>query len=202
MKTAPFLAALMLALAATGSAQASEYNRFKADKSAVWFVFKQMNVPVEGRFKRIRGRLDFDPARPANGRAEVELDLAGIDAGSAEANDEVAGKLWFNAKAYPTARFVVATIKPLGNNRYDVSGKMSIKGRTRDVGAAATFRQDGGSAVFEGGFTLKRADFGIGEGIWADFNTVANDVQIRFRLVAAATGGKVFLTPTHPGVAP
>jgi len=190
MKTALFLSALTLTLAASSSAQATEFNQLKADKSAVSFVFKQMNVPVEGRFRRIKGLLDFDSARPANGRAEVELDLAGIDAGSAEANDEVAGKLWFNTKAYPTARFVVTTIRPLGNNRFDVTGRISIKGRTRDVAAPATFRQDGDSAVFEGSFVLKRADFGIGEGIWADFGTIANEVQIRFRLVAAAAGRK------------
>jgi len=190
MKTALFLSALTLVVAASGSAQAARYNQFQAGNSTVSFVFKQMNVPVEGRFKRIKGLVDFDPAKPTNARAEIELDLAGIDAGSPEANDEVAGKLWFNTKAYPTARFVVATVKPLGNNRFDVSGKLSIKGRTHEVSAPATFRQDGGNAVFEGGFVLKRGDFAIGEGLWADYGAVANEVQIRFRLVAAAAGRK------------
>ena len=182
---------LMAAIALTPSvAQATEFNQLQSDKSSVSFVFKQMNVPVEGRFRRIKGLLGFDPARPDAARAEMELDLAGIDAGSPEANDEVAGKLWFNTKAYPTARFVATSIKPLGNNRFDVTGRISIKGRTHDVSSPATFRQDGGIAVFSGSFVLKRADFGIGEGIWADFGTVANEVQIRFRLVASTTGRK------------
>jgi hypothetical protein len=34
---------------------------------------------------------------------------------------------------------------------------------------------------------LKRADYGIGEGMWADFGTVANEVQIKFQLVAVAS---------------
>ena len=45
-------------------------------------------------------------------------------------------------------------------------------------------------AVFEGAFVLKRADYGIGEGMWADFGTVANEVQIKFRLVAAPAPDK------------
>lgn len=183
-------ALLAAALLAAGSAQAVEFNQFQAEKSTVGFVFKQMNVPVEGRFKRLKGQLAFDPAKPAAARAEIELDIAGIDAGSPEANDEVGGKLWFNAKAYPTARFVAASIKPLGSNRYEVAGKMSIKGHTLDAVAPATFRQDGNDAVFEGAFTLKRADYGIGEGMWADFGTVANEVQIKFRLVASAAAKK------------
>ncbi len=188
MKKSIILTALIFMATASGAVRAAEFNQLQTDKSTVSFVFKQMNVPVEGQFKRFKGQLGFDPAKPAAARAELEIELASIDAGSPEANDEVAGKLWFNTKAFPVARFVVASIKPLGNNRFDVAGKMSIKGKTQDVSAPATFRQEGSQGVFEGGFALKRADYAIGEGIWADFGTVANEVQIKFRLVAAAAG--------------
>ncbi|MES2407567.1 MAG: YceI family protein [Pseudomonadota bacterium] len=175
-----------LALWASCGAQAVEYNQLQADKSAVSFVYKQMNVPIEGDFKRFHGQISFDPAKPAQARAEIDIDLASIDAGSDEANDEVAGKLWFNTKAYPAARFVVTSIKPLGGNRYEVAGKMSIKGRTHDERTVATFQPQGSNGVFAGSLVLKRADYGIGEGMWADFGTVANDIQIKFLMVAAA----------------
>lgn len=190
MKAALFLTVMAVTAATSISAQAIEYNLLQADRSTVSFVFRQMNVPVEGRFKHIKGQIGFDPARPANARAEIDLELTGIDAGSEEANDAVAGKLWFNTKVYPTARFVTTSIRPLGNNRFDVTGKLSIKGRTRDISAPATLRQEAGTAIFEGGFAIRRADFAIGEGDWADFGTVANEVQIRFRLVAIAAARK------------
>lgn len=174
----------------TASAQAVEFNTLNTQQSRVAFVFRQMNVPVDGSFKRFNGRISFDPAKPALGRAEIDIDLASIDAGSEEANDEVAGRLWFNTKTYPVARFVSSSVKPLGNNRFEVAGKMSIKGRTLDASAPATFSQQGNNGVFEGSFVLKRADYGIGEGMWADFGTVANEVQIKFRLVATAAAGK------------
>lgn len=183
----------ILAVTATAfavGAQAAEFNQLQTERSAVSFVFKQMNVPVEGNFKRFRGQIGFDPDKPTAAKAELDIELASIDAGSHEANDEVAGKLWFNTKAFPTARFVATSIKPLGGNRYEVAGKMTIKGRTLDVATPAGFRVEGGLAVFEGAFVLKRADYGIGEGIWADFGTVANEVQIKFRLVASAAGRK------------
>jgi len=88
------LLAGMLALWASCSAQAVEFNQLQADKSAVSFVYKQMNVPIEGGFKRFHGQISFDPAKPALARAEIDIELASIDAGSDEANDEVAGKLW------------------------------------------------------------------------------------------------------------
>ena len=180
------LAALLLA---TG-AHATEFNQLQPDKSAVTFAYKQMNVPIDGRFQRFSGRINFDPARPTLAQAEIAIELASVDTGFPEGNDEVAGKLWFNTKQFPVARFVSSSIKPLGNNRFEVAGKMSIKGRTLDVKTPATFRQEGNLGVFEGSFVLKRGDYGIGEGMWADFGTVANEVQIKFRLVAAAAAGK------------
>lgn len=181
----------LIALALTAaSAHATEFNGLRADQSRMAFVYRQMNVPVEGGFKRFSGSISFDPSKPTQGRAEIAIDLASVDAGSAEANDEVTGKLWFDTRQFPTARFVSSSVKPLGSNRFEVTGKMTIKGRTRDVSAPATFRQEGTNGVFEGSFVLKRADYAIGEGMWADLGTVANEVQIRFRLVAAATATK------------
>ena len=180
----------MAALLLAAGAHATEFNQLQPDKSAVTFAYKQMNVPMDGRFQRFSGRINFDPAKPTLAQAEIAIELASIDTGSPEGNDEVAGKLWFNTKQFPVARFMSSSIKPLGNNRFEVAGKMSIKGRMHDVTTPATFRQAGQQGVFEGSFVLKRADYGIGEGMWADFGTVANEVQIKFRLVAAAAAGK------------
>lgn len=184
LKSAALLALL------SGAAHAAEFNTLRPEQSRMAFVYKQMNVPIEGSFKRFSGQLNFDPAKPTLAKATLEIDLASIDVGSAEGNDEVAGKLWFNTKQFPVARFVSASVKPLGSNRFEVAGKMSIKGRTLDASTPATFRQEGTNAVFEGGFVLKRADYGIGEGMWADFGTVVNAVHIKFRLVASSIASK------------
>ena len=168
------------------AAHAVEFNQVQTGKSALSFVSKQMNVPVEGQFKSFRGAISFDPAKPASATAEFEIDMASIDAGSKDANDEVVGKLWFNTKAFPTAKFVATSVKPLGANRYEVAGKMTIKGKTQDLTTPVTLRQEGNSATFDGSVVIKRADYAIGEGIWADFGTVANEVQVKYRLVATA----------------
>ncbi len=169
------------------AAQAVEFNQVQIPKSSLTFVSKQMNVPVEGQFKSFRSKIAFDPAKPAAAKAELEIDMASIDAGSKDANDEVATKAWFNTQAFPTARFVASSVKALGGNRYEVAGKMSIKGTTRDLATPVTVRLDGGSAIFDGSLVIKRADYAIGDGMWADFSVVANEIQIKFHLVATAS---------------
>lgn len=176
---------LVLAAALPLAAQAVEYKQVQADKSAIAFGYKQMGVAMDGRFRKFAAQLDFDPARATAAKAVIDVDLASIDTGSAEADQEVAGKQWFDTKAFPSARFVSAGVKPLGGNRYEVAGKLTIKGRTRDVVAPVTFNVQGTQGVFEGGFAFKRADFAIGEGPWAAFDTVANEIQIKFRILAA-----------------
>ena len=180
----------LIALSFFSEVQATEFNLIQTDKSAVSFVFKQMNVPVEGSFKRFKSQISFDPAKPTIAKAEMELDISSIDAGSDEANDSAGDKAWFNTKMYPVARFVSSSVKPLGNNRFEMTGKMSIKGHTREVTTQGTFHPEGNNGIFEGSFMLNRGDYGIGEGSWSDFGTVSNEVQIKFRLVASATGKK------------
>ena len=170
-----------------GGAYAQRLTAVDLEKSTITFVSKQMSVPVEGKFGKFSVQLDFDAAKPSEGRVRVELDLASIDTGSDEANDEVKAKGWFDVKNHPAARFVSSAVKSLGASRYEVAGKLTIKGRTKDVVAPFTFKPVGQGAVFDGTFALKRLDYGIGEGVWSDTDTVADEVQVKFRI--SATGG-------------
>jgi polyisoprenoid-binding protein YceI len=176
--------ALAFALATALSAQAVEYTQVQADKSSVAFVYKQMGVAVDGKFKRFSSQLSFDPAKPTAAKATFDVELASVDTGAPEGDDEVAGKPWFNTKAFPTARFVSSGVKALGGNKYEVAGQLSIKGKAQDVVVPATFTAQGNSGVFDGSFTIRRADFSIGEGSWAKFDIVANDVLVKFRITA------------------
>lgn len=187
MKRIALGAALAAALfAPTFSAHAVDYNVVQAEKSAITFTYQQMGVKMDGRFRKFAAQIAFDPARPAAASASFDVDLASIDAGSSEADDEVAGKAWFNTRAFPVARFVSGSVKALGGNRYEVAGKLSIKGQTRDVVAPATFTAQGRNGVFDGSFTIRRGDFAIGEGSWAKFDVVANDIVVGFHIATSS----------------
>lgn len=177
--------AIALACVLPGAAQAVEYTQVQAEKSAIAFTYKQMGVAVDGRFRRFSSHLSFDPARPAAARAAFDVELASVDTGAPEGDEEVATIAWFNTRAFPSARFVSTGVRALGGNRYEVSGQLSIKGKTQEVVVPATFTAQGNSGVFDGSFTIRRGDFSIGEGSWAKFDIVANEVLIKFRITAA-----------------
>lgn len=176
--------ALAFGAALAPGAHALEYTALRPEASAITFAYQQMGVGLEGRFTRFDGQISFDPTQPEAASARIEVELASIDTGSPEGNDEVAGKAWFDTPSFPRARFVSQGVKALGDSRYEVSGTLAIKGREQAVVVPATVNTQGESAVFEGRFTIKRGDFAVGEGAWSAFDIVANEVHVTFRITA------------------
>ena len=154
------------------------------DKSYIRFVSKQMNVPVEGRFRKFSATIAFDAKKPDATKAAFEVDLASIDLGNPDGETEVQRKTWFNTDAFPKAKFVSGAVKALGGDRFEVTGLLTIKGVAQNIAVIASVKTDAaGVSVAEGKFPLKRLQFKIGEGQWADTDTVADEVEVRFKFV-------------------
>ena len=176
--------ALTASLALTAAVQAAPYQAVQLDKSKISFSFKQMGVGMDGHFAKFSPQLSFDPAKPEQTKASIEIDLASIDAGSEEADQEVVGKSWFNTSAFPKAVFVAKQVKQTAPNVYEVLGTLTIKGRGRDVKFAMKHAPQGKLGILTGSFTLQRADYAIGEGMWSKFDVVANDILVSFQITA------------------
>ncbi len=176
--TLPFLLTI-LAAPAVAAPLAVDYA-----KSEITFVSKQMNVPVDGQVRKFTMQLDFDPKKPEAGMVKIDIDVASIDAGSDEANVELVKRVWLDGAKFPKVEFTSTAVKALPGGRFEVAGRMTIKGTTRTVSAPFTAKAQGTAQLFEGAFLLKRLEFKIGEGPWSDTETVADEVQIRFKVLA------------------
>lgn len=172
-----FLAATLAALGA--GAQAPQ--KIIPGKSFIRFVTRQMNVPVEGQFRKFDGTVTFDPAKPQATHGEFEVDLASIDLASEEGETEARRKPWLNVEAFPKAKFVASSVKEAAPGKYEASGALTIKGATQNIVAPFTLSESGGIRTVEGQFPLKRLQFKIGEGVWSETDTVADEVLVRFR---------------------
>jgi polyisoprenoid-binding protein YceI len=156
--------------------------KLQPQASELAFTSRQMGVPVDGHFKRFDAQLDFDPKKPAAGKVAFSIDLASVSLGAPELEAELAKPVWFDSKKLPQASFQSSAIKPLGGGRYEVQGKLSIKGQARDISVPLSLAQSGPLTTASGSFALKRLEFKIGDGEWADTSMVANEVQVRFKL--------------------
>ena len=157
-------------------------------QSEIAFVSKQMGVPVEGRFKKFDAQIAFNPAKPDASKIAFTVDIASATVGAPETDAELPKATWFNTAKFPQATFQSTTVKALGGGKFEVSGKLAIKGNSRDVVVPVALAQSGATTTVTGTFPLKRLAFKIGENEWADTSMVADDVQVKFKLALTGVG--------------
>ncbi|WOI45162.1 YceI family protein [Acidovorax sp. BLS4] len=180
-----------LALASTtlmAAAPALAQQKLVPEQSEITFVSKQMGVPVEGKFKKFDAQVAFDPAKLATSKIAFTVDTGSATLGVKESDAELPKATWFNVPKFPQATFQSTAIKAVGAGKYEVAGKLSIKGATQDVTVPVTLAQSGATTTATGAFAIKRLAFKIGENEWADTSMVADDVQVKFKLALTGVG--------------
>ena len=175
-------AIVAFALLASTALPACAQQKLVPAQSEISFTSKQMGVPVDGKFKKFDAQVAFDPKKPDAAKIALTIDLASASLGAAETEAELAKPDWFSLKQFPQATFQSTSVKALGGGKFDVAGKLNIKGASRDVIVPVALAQAGASTTATGAFTIKRLDFRIGDGDWKDTSMVANDVQVKFKL--------------------
>lgn len=177
--TGTALAAVLLGLSAL---PAAAQQKLVPAQSEIAFTSKQMGVPVDGKFRKFEAQIAFDPKKPEAAKIGFTIDLASVDLGAVESDVEIAKPDWFNTKQFPQATFQSTSVKSSGAGKFDVVGKLVIKGASRDVVVPVALTQSSSATTATGAFVIKRLDFRIGDGEWKDTSMVANDVHVKFKL--------------------
>ena len=189
MQMSSFFSALALGSAALLAAQpAVAQQKLVPAQSEVQFTARQMGVPLEGHFKKFDAQVSFDPAKLATSKIVFTVDTGSATMGSRETDAELPKATWFNVPQFPQATFQSSAIKALGAGKFEVTGKLSIKGLARDVVVPVILVQNGATTMATGALPLKRLAFKIGENEWADTSMVADDVQVKFKLALTGVG--------------
>lgn len=207
MRLGAWLLPALLAGALLGSAAAPEsaFAQTKAAKAAAapapaWkldaahselaFTGKQMGVPMDGQFKRFEARLEAADAAKAAEPTQIGLsiELSSASLGSKELEVELAKIDWFGVAKFPQARFVSQSVRKVAADRWEAQGTMELKGRSRPMTVPFTVQASPAGLTASGTVLLRRLDFGIGDGEWADPSIVANEVTVKFRFVFVKAG--------------
>lgn len=179
----PLASALAFPLAVPASAQQKAvFQQLVPAQSNISFVAKQMGVPVEGHFRKFDAQISFESTKPSASKVTFTVDTTSDTLGSPQTDSELPKPDWFNTTKFPQASFASTNFKALGAGKYEVAGKLSIKGQTHDVLVPVTMTQTGAVTVAAGQFMIKRLTYKIGDNEWTDTSIVADDVQVKFKL--------------------
>ncbi|MCC6067724.1 YceI family protein [Ferrovum sp. PN-J185] len=152
-------------------------------QSKLQFTVKEEGAPVQGEFKSFNGDIHFDDSNPKLSHARLVVALASVDFASEETEDEAKGKNWFNVAVFPNAEFTSSNIVKIDQQHYQVEGVLSIKNIKKTIKIPLVLTRQGAQYVAEGQFVLSRGLFQIGQGVWADPDTVADAVTVQFHMV-------------------
>jgi polyisoprenoid-binding protein YceI len=160
-----------------------------------------------GRFTRIDAKLDFDPARLAAARVDVNIDPRSIQADNAPSGflDTLAGKDWLNAAEFPAMSFRSTSVEVTGKNTLRVHGDLTLHGVTKPIVLDASYNGGYASHPYEPrariGFSargkFKRSDFGVSYGIPAPGTTMGVGDEVQVLLETEFTGPPVAGTPAN-----
>ena len=136
MKTIAIAAAL---LAATAGAQAqSATYAIEPTHTFVTFEISHFGTSTNrGRFDKKEGTVQFDRAGKS-GKVELSIDMNSINSGTEPFNKHLKSAEIFNAEAFPTAKFVGDKFAFSGDKVTEVSGQLTLKGKTHPVTLKAT----------------------------------------------------------------
>ncbi len=177
------LAAALLAAIARPAAAQPKPAALVPSASEIGFTTRQMGVPVDGKFSAFSAQVALNPKKPETGTVNFSIDTGSARFGSAELDAEVPKPTWLSVALFPKATFQSSSIRAAGAGRFEVAGKLTIKGSVRDITVPVQLVQSGANSTATGAFTIKRLEFKVGEGEWADSSLLANEVQVRFKLV-------------------
>ncbi|MFC5569740.1 YceI family protein [Lysobacter yangpyeongensis] len=170
-------------LAAPVVAAAADYAQ--APGSVLAFAGTYQGEAFTGRFPGFVTSFSFDPAQLSAAKLDVTIPLATASTGNSDYDGEMRGSSFFDSAKFPQARYTATRFRALGGNSYAADGTLSLHGVSRPVTLTFTWTP-GAKPVLAGKATVKRLDFGVGEGDWADTSLIPNEI---------AVSTKVFFVP-------
>lgn len=156
------------------------------EASLLRFTFEQAGAKNTGRFGKFDADVVFSADNLAASSLDVTVDVASLDSGDEERDQLLKTDDLFDVAKYPKAHFVAKKITLVGAGRYEATGKLTIRNVTRDLKLPITFqtKEEKGQSVglLTGRVTLKRLDYGVGQGEWKSTEWVKDEVLVSFSL--------------------
>jgi len=102
--------------------------------SRLGFVARHaMVTKVRGALLDVTGQGHFDAESPTRSSLQVTIQATSIDTGNRDRDDHLRSNDFFEMETYPEITFTSTAVTPTGDDTYDVSGDLTIKGTTKPV---------------------------------------------------------------------
>lgn len=170
---------LSLCLLAAPVTQAADW-RNPQGAGQLSFTVSLQGETITGRFKRFQVDVSV-PDVAADRRMAVSVETASLDLSSRELNDGASEADFFDTAQFPFAAFFSEWLEGALPGQLVAQGTLRIKTSIRPLKLSFEWSQTAPDrARIRGTVTLRRGDYGIGSGEWADDDSIGQDVRVEF----------------------
>jgi polyisoprenoid-binding protein YceI len=158
--------------------------------SSVLFKVRHLGVSnFYGMFKEVGGTISLDADDVSESSVNLVIQAASVDSRSGKRDQHLSSPDFFSVKEFPTIEFKSTSVKAAGADGYDVAGKLTLHGVTKDLTVKVkrtglVESEKGKAAGFETQVTIKRSDFGMDYGLQA--GALGDEVEVTVSVEAHA----------------
>jgi polyisoprenoid-binding protein YceI len=156
-----------LSLAAAVRADVETYSIDPVHSSA-GFSIRHMLSKFSSSFTKTTGTITVDRANLENSSVEASVEIASISTANPDRDKHLQTPDFFDAAKFPAMTFKSKAWKKTGENTFDVTGDLTIKGVTKEVvlkvtslGFGPGMRPGSQLSGWEATTALKKSDFGV-----------------------------------------
>lgn len=188
MKKIAVWSGLLMAAFITTTAAAQSVTKWTVDKlhSSVRFAVSHMVVAeTEGTFRVFDGKAEHSKADWSDAKIEFTVDVNSINTDNDYRDKHLKGDDFLNAEKYPKMTFRSTSFKPLGKNKYELKGDLTIRDVTKPVTFDVTLGGVAGDkAGFKASTTINRFDYNLKWNTLTEAGgaMVGKDVEISVRV--------------------
>src|SRR5258708_25070415 len=158
--------------------------------SATGFSVRHVLSKFTSSFTKTTGTITVDRANLENSSVEATIDVASLSTANPDRDKHLQSPDFFDGAKFPTATFKSKSWKKTGQNTFDVTGDLTIKGVTKEVvlkvnllGFGPGMRPGTFLSGWEATTVLNRMDYGVSYGpkILGDDVTVNISIEAGFK---------------------
>ena len=153
----------------------------RANTGSLTFSFTQAGATNTGSFKSFATELNYDEKNLAASSLKVTVQIGSLATQDQERDDTLKSADLFDAQKFPTAQYTATSLAKTGGG-IEAVGKLTLRGVTRDLRLPLTIRPAANGLELSGEVTLKRLDFGVGQGDWKATDTVGDAVKVQYKV--------------------
>lgn len=186
--------ALILMAAFLGGGETIEAQNVNTSESVInWKGSKVVGSDHVGTLSLKEGSLDIKKGKLMGGSFVIDMTSINNTDLSGGTKEKLEGHLksddFFGVGSFPTASFSITEAKASGKGAYDITGDLTIKGKTESISFPATMSENGGKYEANATITFDRTKFDVRYGSGSFFDNlgdkaISDEIELEVKLVS------------------